>query len=209
MPTTSTPTRIKLILASSSVYRAELLKKLHIPFSSTSPNIDETPRPNESPSELVKRLSECKAEAVLHSLGDERNREKGTFIIGSDQVALCRGNILGKPGTHEAATEQLLSASGQTLEFLTGICLLAADTQESKYYCETTQVKFRTLRSDQINKYLTLEQPYQCAGSFKSEAMGVTLIDEIKTRDPNALIGLPIMGLQDLLLAHGIELPQA
>ena len=192
----------KLLLASSSPYRAKQLETLNIPFDTIQPNIDETPRMDETPQRLVARLSEEKARSGL-KLGDNT----ASYVIGSDQVSVLNDQIIGKPGTLEKAREQLSHASGKTLCFLTGLCLIDMKSGETKHYLETTEVTFRPLSPDQIERYLSIEQPFDCAGSFKSEKLGVSLIQNIKGRDPNALIGLPLMGLIDLLSQFDVQSP--
>tara|TARA_B100000767_G_C19633403_1_gene479295 strand:+ start:48 stop:644 length:597 start_codon:yes stop_codon:yes gene_type:complete len=190
-----------LILGSSSVYRVELLRKLNLPFRTVSPNIDEAPLQNEVPAELVKRLAEQKAIAIALS-------HPKALIIGSDQVAVLHGDILGKPGTHEAATEQLQAASGQTVLFLTGLALFNSETQRMQSLVEPFEVTFKNLSDKQIQFYLEKEEPYQCAGSFKSEGLGISLFDKLQGNDPNSLIGLPLIELISLLNNEGLDVLQ-
>lgn len=190
-----TPTR--LILASTSRYRRMLLEKLGLHFEAVSPDIDESPRPGESPQVLVLRLAEEKARAVATSYPD-------ALIIGSDQVACLDDSILGKPGGRAAAIEQLERASGRTVLFQTGLCLLDARTGRSQTLVEPFRVHFRTLTRQQIEGYLDREQPFDCAGSFKSEGLGISLFQRLDGEDPNALVGLPLIRLVLLLESAGI-----
>lgn len=194
-------TQSSLVLASSSPFRRELLARLGLPFHCDSPAIDEQPRAGESAEALVMRLAEAKAEAVAA-------RHPQALIIGSDQVAvLADGRILGKPGSVEQATEQLTRASGASVTFLTGLCLLDSSSGRRHTLCEPFRVHFRTLSPDVIQRYIEREQPLNCAGSFKSEGLGITLFRRLEGDDPSALIGLPLIRLTDLLAEQGIELP--
>lgn len=189
-----------LVLASTSPFRRELLGRLRLAFQTFSPNVDESPEPDEPPRRLVARLAEAKARAGAQAFAD-------ALIIGSDQVAVLDGRILGKPGSHEAARAQLQALSGQTVTFLTGLCLLNAATGHAQTLVEPFEVKFRELDAERIERYLRAEQPYHCAGSFKSEALGITLFERMSGNDPTALIGLPLICLTDLLASEGIILP--
>jgi MAF protein len=187
-----------LVLASTSPFRRELLGKLGLGFDTASPDIDESPRTGEDAEQLVQRLAETKARAVADA-------HPGALIIGSDQVAVLDGAILGKPGGRAGAVEQLTRASGRTVVFQTGLCLLDAATGRSRTLCEPFRVHFRNLTPAQIDAYLDGEQPYGCAGSFKSEGLGIALFERLDGADPNALIGLPLIRLIDLLAAEGVE----
>ena len=189
-----------LLLASSSPFRRELLGKLKLEFIHQSPDIDESRHEGESPTELVMRLAREKAAALAAQHPD-------TLIIGSDQVAVLGDQVLGKPGTREKAIEQLSAASGQRVTFLTGLCLLNTATGRTQSACEPFNVQFRTLRQAQIERYVDLEQPLNCAGSFKSEGLGIVLFKALEGRDPNSLIGLPLIVLTEFLAAEGIQLP--
>lgn len=189
-----------LLLASSSPFRRELLGKLKLDFSHHSPDIDETRHEGESPTELVIRLAQQKAAALADQYPD-------TLIIGSDQVAVLGNKVLGKPGTREKAIEQLSAASGQRVTFLTGLCLLNTATGRTQTACEPFNVQFRTLKTAQIERYVDLEQPLNCAGSFKSEGLGIVLFKALEGRDPNSLIGLPLITLTEFLAAEGVQLP--
>ncbi|MFT6916185.1 MAG: MAF protein [Motiliproteus sp.] len=191
---------LQLILASTSVYRKSLLEKLQLNFSCQAPDMDETPVPGESARELVIRLARAKAEAV------GRNHP-GALIIGSDQVALLNDTLIGKPHDHQRATAQLRASSGQTLSFYTGLCLHNSATGSSEVICEPFSVHFRTLSDAQIERYLIREQPYQCAGSFKAEGLGISLFEKLEGDDPNTLVGLPLIRLIALLQRQGVEVP--
>ena len=186
-------------LASSSPFRKELLERLGIPFVTAAPDVDETPLANETAEALVRRLSEDKARAIAA-------RYRG-LIIGSDQVATTDNNILGKPGTHERAFAQLQNLSGKRVTFQTGLCLLNTGTDETQVDVIPYIVKFRQVGDDQIERYLQQEQPYNCAGSFKSEGLGITLFEYMEGVDPTALIGLPLIRLTSMLAQAGILLP--
>ncbi len=189
-----------LVLASTSPFRAELLQRLGIPFERCNPDIDETPLAHEDAHAMTLRLSEAKAAAVQRDYPQH-------LIIASDQCALFAGQIIGKPAKHAQAVEQLRQFSGQTVEFLTGLTLLNSATQQYHSDVVTYRVTFRSLSTAQIERYLQKERPYNCAGSFKSEGLGITLFARMSGDDPNALIGLPLIRLTDFLLAEGVELP--
>lgn len=194
---TTTPA---LILASGSRYRAELLSRLHLPFTTASPGVDESPRPGEAPAALAARLAREKALAVA-------GRLDGGLVIGSDQVADCGGQVLGKPGTAERACAQLRAASGRTVTFWTALALANAATgrvQEAVVRCD---VDFRELADDEIARYVALEQPLDCAGSFKSEGLGVVLFRRYATDDPTSLVGLPLIALCNMLRNENVALP--
>lgn len=187
----------KLILASTSPYRRELLARLGLPFEVANPQTDESALPNETPEALALRLSEAKARAVAASYPD-------ALIIGSDQVATVGGQVYGKPGTHERAVEQLRALSGKTVNFFTGLCLFNAQTGKSDVRGIPTLVTFRELSDAEIDNYLRREPAYNCAGSAKSEGLGIALLQSMKGDDPNALIGLPLIALCDMLRQQGI-----
>lgn len=189
-----------LLLASSSPFRRQLLDKLGLNFIHQSPDIDETRLAGESPVALVMRLAREKAAALADSHPD-------TLIIGSDQVAVIGDQVLGKPGTREKAIEQLSAASGQRVTFLTGLCLLNTATGRTQVACDPFHVQFRTLRPAQIERYVDAEQPLNCAGSFKSEGLGIVLFKALEGRDPNTLVGLPLILLTEFLAAEGVALP--
>ncbi len=189
-----------IILASSSPYRKMLLERLHIAFTSESPDIDELQIKNESIENYVVRLAEEKAQAVASIYSE-------AIIIGSDQALECDGNILGKPGNHENARRQLSMMSGKSLTFYTGLCVLNAKTQILEKDVIKYQVSFRSLSENEIETYLNKEQPYQCAGSFMSEKLGVSLLSKMEGDDPTALIGLPLIRLCEMLRNQGILIP--
>ena len=191
---------LPLVLASSSPYRRELLGRLRLPFSWTAPDIDESRLPNESAEALVRRLSLEKAHALASSHPQH-------LIIGSDQVAVLGTDILGKPHTFERAREQLLAASGRSVTFLTGLTLLNTATGLQLSDCIPFTVHFRPLSEAQITRYLNTEQPFDCAGSFKSEGLGISLFRSTEGSDSNSLIGLPLISLVDMLLSNGIDIP--
>lgn len=192
---------MNIILASSSLYRQSILKKLQIPFSSIAPNIDESPVESESISEQVARLAIKKALAVASQI-----KHNNSYIIGSDQLASFNGQVIGKPGNFKSAKQQLLNFSGQTVTFFTGLCLLHADNHHELHIVETFDVTFRALTENQISTYLKIEQPYDCAGSFKCEGLGIALFDSLNGRDPNTLIGLPLIALIDLFKTMSVDL---
>lgn len=195
--TTSHPPR--LILASTSPYRKELLSRLNLHFEVCNPRTDETSLPGEAPEALALRLAEAKARAVSAAY-------PGALIIGSDQVAVSNGIIYGKPGNHENAVRQLQALSGQTVNFFTALCLL--DTRDNSVQLEgvPTLVTFRQLSDTEIENYLRKEQPYQCAGAAKSEGLGVALLESMTGDDPTALIGLPLIALCKQLRNAGVNI---
>ncbi|HEY5804789.1 MAG TPA: Maf family nucleotide pyrophosphatase [Lysobacter sp.] len=196
MPPTPVAT---LILASTSVYRRELLSRLRLPFETARPDSDETPLPGEAPADLAARLAQAKASAVaaLHP---------GAWVIGSDQVAEFDGRPLGKPGGREAAIAQLAAMSGHSVRFHTGVCLMQAG-RAPLLEQDLTVVEFRDLDASQIARYVDAEQPFDCAGSFKSEGLGISLFEAIESRDPTALVGLPLIATARLLRQAGFALP--
>lgn len=183
-----------LILASSSRYRRELLERLRIPFQVITPDVDETPRDGEAPESTAIRLSIDKARAASRP---------GALVIGSDQVATCDGRQIGKPGTHEAARVQLQAMSGKNVEFHSALCLFDNRTDEVRVTDVVTHVQFRTLKAAEIEAYLLAEQPYDVAGSAKSEGLGIVLVDAIHSDDPTALVGLPLIALSRMLRSAG------
>lgn len=191
---------LPLVLASSSPYRRALLERLHLPFDCQAPEIDESPLPGESAEQLVCRLAEQKSRALA-------SRYQRHLIIGSDQVAALDGQILGKPHTFERAHEQLRSASGASVTFHTGLCLHNSQSGHTQTACVPFTVHFRPLDDACIERYLRLEQPYDCAGSFKSEGLGISLFRSTAGEDATSLIGLPLIRLVDMLLAEGVQVP--
>ena len=189
---------IFLILASGSRYRAELLSRLGLPFETVSPDVDESPRPGESCDGLARRLARAKAEAVLA-------RHPGAWVLGSDQVADLDGTPLGKPGTRERAREQLKRLSGRTVVFHTAVCLLAGGRVHEALV--PTEVAFRPLSDDEIERYLDRENALDCAGSAKSEGLGIALLERLTGDDPTALVGLPLATVAAMLRAEGVPVP--
>lgn len=187
----------KLILASTSPYRRELLGRLGLPFEVANPQTDESALPGEMPESLALRLSEAKARAVAEAYPD-------ALIIGSDQVATVDSQIYGKPGSHERAVEQLRALSGKTVNFFTGLCLFNARTGVADIRGIPTLVTFRELTDAEIDNYLRREPAYNCAGSAKSEGLGIALLRSMKGDDPNALVGLPLIALCDMLRQQGV-----
>jgi len=183
---------MQLVLASTSPFRKAILEKLGIPFDTASPEVDESHLSDETPQQLVQRLAEAKAKAVAEQFPD-------ALIIGSDQVAVIDDQILGKPGSHDKAVIQLRQASGKTVTFLTGLCLYNSRTDHAQCEVVPFKVHFRQLDDSQIENYLKKEQPYNCAGSFKSEALGIALFEKLEGDDPNTLIGLPLINLIRML----------
>ena len=187
----------KIILGSSSIYRKELLQRLQIPFETVSPEINEMPLDNESPEETATRLAEAKAREVARIFPQ-------ALIIGSDQVTVLEDTRLGKPLNHGNATEQLRLMRGKEVIFYTALCLLNSSTDRLQMRVIPFFVKFRQLSDQQIENYLLKEQPYHCAGSAKSEGLGIALIERMTGDDPNALIGLPLISLIDMLAHEGV-----
>lgn len=187
-----------LVLASTSRYRAALLGRLGLPFTQEAPGVDETPHAGEAPDALAARLALAKALAVA-------GRHAGALAIGSDQVAVLDGALLGKPGSVEAAEAQLARASGRAVEFLTAVALADAANGCVGSALDRTRVRFRTLARDDIRRYVARERPLDCAGSFKSEGLGVALFESIETRDPAALVGLPLIELCRMLREAGVD----
>ncbi len=189
---------MQLILGSSSPYRKALLEKLALPFECFSPDIDESHAPGESPIQLVERLAIDKARetAVMYP---------EALIIGSDQVAVLDGKIIGKPADHASAIKQLEEASGREVNLYTGLCLYNAGTGTIQHSVESYSVVFRELNHQQIERYLEKDQPYNCAGSLKSETLGIAMLRKLEGEDPNTLIGLPLIRLVDMLLVEGID----
>ena len=183
---------MNLILASTSPFRKAILDKLEVDFITASPETDETALPNETPQQLVERLSIAKAKAVA-------DKVDGALVIGSDQVSVIDGEIIGKPHTHENAVKQLQNASGKTVTFYTGLCLYNATTQQYQSDVVPYDVVFRKLSDEQIESYLKKEEPYNCAGSFKSEGLGIVLFEKLVGDDPNTLMGLPLIRLVKML----------
>lgn len=196
MPTDTPP---QLILASTSPYRRELLSRLGLPFEVVAPGVDETPLPDEPPQALARRLALAKAMAVA-------NTHPHAVVIGSDQVADLNGIPLGKPGNHERATQQLQAMRGNTVVFQTALAVVCVSSGFSEVDLAAVEVKFRDLSDAEIEHYLRQEQPYDCAGSAKSEGLGIALLAHIHNDDPTALIGLPLIRTSRMLRAAGVPL---
>ena len=188
----------ELILGSTSIYRRELLERLKIPFRVVAPDIDETPYEDETPQQLVARLALEKAQSVAIN-------NPGSLVIGSDQVAVHGGKIVGKPHSHDRAMEQLREANGKQITLYTGLSLVHADSGEELTEVIPFQVLFRQLTEQQLESYLHKEQPYHCAGSVKSEGLGIALLERFEGEDPNTLIGLPLIRLIRMLEHFGIN----
>jgi MAF protein len=189
-----------LLLASSSPYRRELLDRLRLPFVCASPNIDESHRPDESATQLVQRLAQEKAMALATQFPNH-------LIIGSDQVAVLGDRIIGKPHTFARALEQLKASSGKSVSFLTGLALFNSRTGKCQVDCVPFTVHMRLLDDAHLRRYLQAEQPYDCAGSFKAEGLGVSLFQSTEGPDATSLIGLPLIRLVDMLMNEGVVLP--
>jgi septum formation protein len=193
-----TAARPRLILGSTSRYRQELLRRLRLPFELCSPGVDETPLPGETPAALAWRLALAKAEAVAALHPD-------AVVIGSDQVADLDGQPIGKPGSHQRATEQLQAMSGRRVVFHTAVAVVRADTGYRGMLSAPVNVVFRSLGTAEIEHYLQLEQPYDCAGSAKCETLGIALLEAIESDDPTALVGLPLIRTCRLLRQAGLD----
>jgi septum formation protein len=191
---------LKLVLASTSRYRKELLSRLHIPFETQSPDLDETPLGSEAAPVTASRLALAKANAVRERLGP-------ALIIGSDQVAICEGQRLDKPGSHANAIRQLQFARGRTVVFHTALALLNSRSGRVQTDTVATEARVRNLTDDEIERYLSAEPAYDCAGSAKAEGLGIALMERIESPDPTALIGLPLIALCMMLRSEGISIP--
>ena len=196
----SPPLQRPLVLGSTSRYRRELLQRLNVAFDVAAPDVDETPQHGEAPRALALRLALAKARAVAQQHPD-------AVVIGSDQVADLAGAPLGKPGNHERAVQQLRQMRGETVVFQTAVAVVCAATGFEQADLAAVQVQFRALSDDEIERYLRAEQPYDCAGSAKSEGLGIALLDAIHSDDPTALIGLPLIRTCRMLRAAGLVLP--
>ena len=187
-----------LILASTSAYRRQLLQRLRLPFECARPEVEEAALPGERPADLARRLARAKASAVAA-------RHPDAWVIGSDQVADLDGQVLGKPGARAAAIAQLTAMAGREVDFHTAVCLCHGDRTLDA--ADLTRVRLRPLATDDIERYVDAEQPFDCAGSFKCEGLGIALFEAIETRDPTALVGLPLIALAGLLREAGFALP--
>lgn len=186
---------LSIVLASTSPFRKQILEKLNIEFECAKPLTDESPKENESPVALVERLSIEKARAI-------KVQKPNSLIIGSDQVAVCNGNVLGKPHTFDNAVKQLMSFSNNVVTFYTGLCVLNSKTNHTTSLVEPFKVHFKELSKTDIENYIKAEMPLKCAGSFKSEGLGICLFEKLEGDDPNTLIGLPLIKLTELLKQH-------
>lgn len=196
---TETHFTMNIVLASSSAYRKKLLSPLIPSLTCVAPDIDESIKTGESAENYVSRLALKKASTVA-------KQQQNTLVIGSDQCAVLKGKIISKPGNHDKAIAQLKASSGKCVTFYTGLCVINTKTNSQQVSCETFQVTFRKLSEKQIIAYLDKDQPYDCAGSFKAEGLGITLFEKMQGDDPNTLIGLPLIKLTSMLQAEGYDL---
>lgn len=192
----------RLVLASTSRYRAELLGRLGLPFEREAPGVDEASQPGESPRELAMRLARAKAAAVAA-------RQPGAWCLGSDQVAVLGETLLGKPLTAERCVAQLMAVSGREVVFLTAVCLASAGHERVLEHLDETRVRFRSLAEREVRRYVELEQPLDCAGGFKCEGLGIALFERIDSSDPTALVGLPLIWVAGALRLAGMDPLQA
>lgn len=195
----SAPTARALVLGSTSVYRRELLDRLRLQFTTEAPHVDETPRPGETPEQIARRLAAAKAEAVAQ-------RHRAAIVIGSDQVADLDGEPLGKPGNHANAVAQLRRMSGRTVIFHTAVSVVCQETGFAQHDLAPVRVRFHALDDAEIEAYLQAEKPYDCAGSARSEGLGIALLDAIESDDPTALVGLPLIRTCRMLRAAGLRI---
>jgi septum formation protein len=191
---------LRLVLGSTSTYRKALLERLGLPFTVAASNVDESPLPAEGPMDLVHRLARAKAEAVAQ-------RQTKSLVIGSDQLALCGREVLGKPGSGDRAILQLRQLSGQRVTFYTAVHVVNSESGSNEGHVDTTTAHFRTLSDEEIASYVARDKPYQCAGGFKIEALGISLFTRVDTQDPTALIGLPLIWLSGALRRSGFKVP--
>jgi septum formation protein len=200
MTSALTTANLRLVLASTSPYRRQLLERFGQRFTVAAPDVDESPLPGETPIDLVNRLARDKAEVVAR-------RSPKSIVIGSDQLALLGREVLGKPGNPERCIEQLKAASGQRLTFHTAVHVIRSDSGSNESHLDVTTVHFRKLGDDEIARYVARERPVNCAGGFKAEALGISLFERIESQDPTALIGLPLIWLSGALRRAGMALP--
>jgi septum formation protein len=191
---------LRLVLGSTSIYRRTLLERLGIPFTTAAPSVDESPLPGEAPVDLVNRLARAKAEAVAQ-------RQTKALVIGSDQLAVCGQEVLGKPGSGERAIAQLRRLSGQRVTFYTAVHVVNSDTGANEGHLDVTTVHFRTLTDAEIQNYVARDKPFHCAGGFKIEALGIALFSRVESQDPTGLIGLPLIWLSGALRRSGFAVP--
>lgn len=190
----------RLVLASTSIYRRQLLERLGIPFTVAAPHVDESALSGESGVELAQRLARSKAEAAARHHPD-------SLVIGSDQLAMCGRDLLGKPGSDERAIAQLRSLSGQRVTFNTAAYVVDADSGKGEGHLDVTSVHFRQLSEEEIRRYVARDKPYDCAGGFKVESLGISLFERVQSQDPTALVGLPLIWLAGALRRHGFDVP--
>jgi len=200
MPLTASGTRPRLVLASTSQYRRQLLERFGIHFTVAAPDIDESPLPAELPVDLVNRLAREKTELIAR-------RHPGSVVIGSDQLAVFGRDIVGKPGNPERCIEQLRTFSGQRLTFHTAVHVIQSDTGSNESHLDLTTVQFRKLNDEEIERYVARERPVNCAGGFKAEGLGIGLFERIESQDPTALIGLPLIWVAAALRRAGLPVP--
>src|SRR5690606_6758780 len=196
----STSHALRLVLGSTSAYRRSLLERLGVPFTVAAPNVDESPLPGEAPIDLVCRLAHAKAESVPE-------RQARSLVIGSDQLAVCGQEVLGKPGSGERAIAQLRRLSGQRVTFYTAVHAVDSSTGSNEGHLDVTTVHFRTLADEEIEAYVARDKPYHCAGGFKVESLGISLFTRIESNDPTGLIGLPLIWVAGALRRHGFKVP--
>jgi len=194
------PAPPRLILASTSVYRRQLLERLKVPFDVANPGIEEPHRPGEAPPARSARLAAEKAQAVARN-------HPNALVIGSDQVAVCRGQVLDKPGNEEGCWRHLRLLSASVAEFHTAVALVGPHPDALEAFTDLTRVHFRTLSEAEIRRYVSAEKPYDCAGAFRAESLGISLFERIESEDPSGLIGLPLIALSKALRRVGFELP--
>lgn len=199
-PVTPAITNLRLVLASTSPYRRQLMERFGLRFTVAAPSVDESPLPGETPVDLVHRLARAKAEAIAR-------RNPSSIVIGSDQVAMLGKEVIGKPGNQERCVEQLKAMSGQRLVFHTAVHVVHSDTAAHEGHLDLTTVHFRTLSDEEIQRYVARERPVNCAGSFKAESLGISLFERVDSQDPTALIGLPLIWLSAALRRVGFPLP--
>jgi septum formation protein len=196
----STSQGLRLVLGSTSAPRRTLLERLGLPFTTAAPNVDETPLPAEAPIDLVNRLARAKAEAVAE-------RQTKCLVVGSDQLAVCGRDVLGKPGSGERAIAQLRQLSGQRVTFYTAVSVVNSESRANESHLDVTTVHFRTLTDEEIESYVARDKPFQCAGGFKIESLGISLFTRVESQDPTALIGLPLIWLSGALRRNGFKVP--
>lgn len=200
MPPAAAPANLRVVLASTSQYRRQLLERLSLRFTVAAPDVDESPLPGETPVDLVTRLARAKAEVVAR-------RHPNSVVIGSDQLAVFGREIIGKPGNPERCIEQLKAFSGQRLAFHTAVHVIHSDTGSNEGHLDLTTVYFRKLSDAEVERYVARERPVSSAGGFKIEGLGISLFDRVESQDPTALIGLPLIWLSAALRRAGFQLP--